>query len=121
VWQWHTPDQCYPAKGYEQVGAIAKAAVPLEGGGEAEFFYCDFTRPRGTQPDHVRIFWCFSGDGRWLASDLPKLEFGRYANLYKFYVLRQLSRPGEPVENDPCLDFAKVALPRLSEAFFPSP
>jgi hypothetical protein len=119
VWQWHTPDQCYPAKGYELVAPIAKATQALEGGGTAEFFYADFTRPRGAEPDHIRIFWSFSGDGHWLASDLPKVTFGQYASLYKFYVLRKLPRLGEPIENDPCLDFAKLALPRLTETFFP--
>lgn len=117
VWQWHTPDQCYPAQGFELVAPVAKTNVAADGV-EAEFFYADFTRPLGTTPEHVRVFWAFSGDGRWLASDLPKLTFGQYSNLYKVYVIRSLLRPGEPLDHDPCLDFLKVALPRLNSTFF---
>jgi hypothetical protein len=118
VWQWHTPDQCYPAQGFEMMTPITKTAVAADGV-QAEFFYADFTRPLGATPEHVRVFWAFSGDGRWLASDLPKLTFGQYANLYKVYVTRKLRKPGEPLDDDPCLDFLHVALPRLNQTFFP--
>jgi hypothetical protein len=117
VWQWHTPDQCYPARGYELAAPVAKTAVAVDGI-EAEFFYADFTRSRGTTPEHLRLFWAFSGDGRWLASDLPKFTFGQYTNLYKVYVQRKLLHPGEPLDDDPCLDFLKVALPRFNDTFF---
>ncbi len=118
VWQWHTPDQCYAAQGFELAAPIAKTPAPADGV-EAEFFVADFTRSLGASPEYVRVFWAFSGDGRWQASDLPKLTFGQYRNLYKVYVTRKLLRPGEPLENDPCLEFLKVALPRLNGAFFP--
>jgi hypothetical protein len=117
VWRWHTPDQCYPAAGYDIVAPKSKVSIALDGI-DAEFFHADFTLPRGSAPDHVRVFWAFSGDGRWIASD-DRLSFGHYTNLYKVYVLRRLLRPDEPLENDPCLDFLKVALPRLNSAFFP--
>lgn len=120
VWQWHTPDQCYPAQGYDLVAPVGKTPVPVAGI-EAEFFHADFTLPRGSNPVHVRVFWAFSGDGRWLAPDLNQLTFGRFANLYKVYVTRSLARPGEPLENDVCLEFLKAALPRLNETFFPPP
>jgi hypothetical protein len=118
VWQWHTPDQCYPAQGFESASPVSKTYVPVDGV-EAQFFYADFTRVRGSAPDHRRIFWAFSGDGRWLASDLPKLSFGQYTNLFKVYVTRSLQRPGEPLEDDACLEFLKVALPKLNATFFP--
>jgi hypothetical protein len=118
VWQWHTPDQCYPAQGFELAAPVAKTPVAVEGI-EAEFFYADFSRAGGSAPEHRRVFWGFSGDGRWQASDLPKLTFGQYANLYKVYVSRKLLRPGEPLDNDPCLEFLKVALPKLNGTFFP--
>jgi len=118
VWQWHTPDQCYPAQGFELAAPVTKTTVAVDGI-EAEFFCADFTKARGSAPDHRRIFWAFSGDGRWLASDLPKLSFGQYTKLYKVYVSRSLPRPGEPLDNDACLDFLKVALPKLNATFFP--
>jgi hypothetical protein len=119
VWQWHTPEQCYPAQGFELAAPIARTVAAADGV-QAEFFWADFTRPLGATPEHVRVFWAFSGDGRWLASDLPKLTFGQYASLYKVYVTRKLRRPGESLDNDPCLDFLRVALPRLNDTFFPS-
>jgi hypothetical protein len=120
VWQWHTPDQCYPAQGYDLVGQVARTTVAVDGV-EAEFFYADFTHAQGSTPVHVRVFWAFSGDGRWLAPDQSKLAFGRFANLYKVYVTRSLTQPGEALDNDACIDFLRVALPRLNDTFFPRP
>jgi hypothetical protein len=118
VWQWHTPDQCYPAQGFELAAPVTKTAVAAPGV-EAEFFCADFTKARGSAPIHRRIFWAFSGDGRWLASDLPKLSYGQYTKLFKVYVVRGLLRSGEPMDNDACLEFLKIALPKLNDTFFP--
>jgi hypothetical protein len=118
--QWHTPLQCYPAKGYDQACPVTKSVVDVDGS-EAEFRHTDFTLPRASAPDHVRVFWAFSGDGRWLAPDdnLSQLTFGRYRSLYKVYVLRQLHQPGETLDDDVCLRFLKVAIPKLNSTFFP--
>jgi hypothetical protein len=120
--QWHTPLQCYPANGYDQVAPVEKTVIPVDGI-EAEFFHTDFTQPRATAPDHVRIFWAFSGDGAWRApdADLSQLTFGRYRRLYKVYVLRQLDHPGEKPDNDVCIEFLKTALPQLNRTFFSQP
>jgi hypothetical protein len=120
--QWHTPLQCYPAKGYDQACPVTKSVVDADGI-EADFFHTDFTIPRASAPEHVRVFWSFSGDGRWLAPDeeLSQLTFGRYRSLYKVYVLRQLQHPGETLDDDVCLKFLKAALPRLNSTFFPHP
>jgi hypothetical protein len=119
VRQWHTPMQCYPAQGYDCAGPVAKSVIHLDGV-EAEFFHADFTLPRASAPDHVRVFWAFSGDGHWLApdSEFSQFTFGRYRTLYKVYVLRQLKRPGEPLDNDSCIEFLKVALPQVNKTFF---
>lgn len=119
ILQWHTPMQCYPANGYELITSEGlKTKVPVEDV-QAEFFYADFKLARGSAPIYVRVFWAWSGDGRWLAPELPKIAFGSHTCLHKLYVVRELLRPEEPLASDPCLDFMKVALPRLNQTFFP--
>jgi hypothetical protein len=118
VWQWHIPPQCYPANGYKLEGSEGKTNLTVDGI-TAEFHYANYSLARGDMPVRVRIFWAFSGDGRWLAPDQPRLSFGRYRSLYKIYALRRLLRPDESIENDPCLDFLRVTIPRLNQSLFP--
>lgn len=119
LWLWHTPLDCYPANGYEQAAVRSTITIPVEQGVDAEFFHTDFTLPRGSAPLHVRVFWAWSGNGRWQAPDHPKLSFGKFPALYKVYVLRTLLRRDEPLEGDPCVDFLKVVVPQLNQTFFP--
>ena len=115
----------YPAKHVRIHAEILRAAAQVEAvpvdGIEAEFFHTDFTLPQAAAPDYVRIFWAFSGDGAWRAPDaeLSQLTLGRYRKLYKIYVLRQLDRPGETLENDACIEFLRSALPQMNRTYFP--
>ena len=118
----HTPEVCYEGAGYSQVGPPQKHTVTPEGGEPATFQVGLFRHTEAGVPVHLRIFWAFAtADGRWVAPDEPRLAFSRFRHryLYKIYVIRQLARPDEPLDTDPCNDFLKQMLPELPKALFP--
>lgn len=109
----HPPDICYRGAGYEVVGNPERRRVTLDGGSEgAEFLTAPFTKP-GPAPETLRIFWSWSNTGPWLAPENPRIAFSRSPALYKLYVVRRVSRPNESPDEDPCLDFLRVLIPRL--------
>src|SRR2546429_261782 len=68
--------------------------------------------PRGPPPRGVVGGWS-AGRG-WLARKMPRWTFRREPVLYKLYVAREMSRPDEPVESDPCFAFLRAWLPRVN-------
>jgi hypothetical protein len=112
----HTPDICYGGAGYDMVGQpvrITAATAP-----QVEFWTARFRKEGAVVPSYLRIFWAWSADGTWQAPDRPRLTFASFPVLYKLYVLRELDRPEEPLEDDPCLRFLRDALPEVGPALF---
>jgi hypothetical protein len=66
----------------------------------------------------LRVFWSWSGDGNWQVPDNPNKTFAHYPYLYKIYIIRRLLKEDEPVDGDPCMEFAKVLLPELKKSMF---
>ncbi len=114
----HTPLTCYPSAGYAVSAPPSPYAVEAEGG-PAEFRVAGFSKAAGAVPTHVRVFWSWSGDGRWRAPDEPRLPFARYPVLFKLYVIRQLVAEDEPLQGEPCAEFLRHLVPGLNQALFP--
>jgi hypothetical protein len=46
------------------------------------------------------VFYGWSANGAWEASDHPRLAFASNPVLFKLYVIRELAVPYEPLEGD---------------------
>jgi hypothetical protein len=116
----HPPTTCYPGIGYNLSSAPARYPVPLESSPPAEFLVGRFSRTDEPLPAHLRIFWSWSGSGVW---EVPasRLPLARYATVYKLYVIRQMLKPDERLEDDPALEFIKVLVPELERSLFGKP
>jgi hypothetical protein len=112
----HTPDICYGGAGYDMVGKAVR--VSAEASPPAEFWTARFRKDGAVVPTYLRILWAWNADGAWQAPDSPRLTFAPFPVLYKLYVLRELGRADEPLEEDPCLRFLGQALPELRQALF---
>jgi hypothetical protein len=122
VSRWHTPEQCYPARGYTQATPTTDFEFAVAGhDGPARFHVSDFQPPEGTPLPRVRVFWGWSAKGQWQSPEFTRLAFGRYPVLYKVYVTRQMLAAGEPVETDPAVEFLRAAIPPLNDALFADP
>jgi hypothetical protein len=113
----HTPDVCYAASGYE-VESPTRREVPAGDGLTAEFFTARLTRTRATEQTFLRIYWSWHAAGAWQVADNPRLAFSSQQRLYKLYVLREMARPNESLEGDPCAAFLSVLLPELKRGLF---
>jgi hypothetical protein len=108
----HTPDACYAASGFEVkgLGRQSVAGARLEA--------VQVLKRRVAEQIQQHIFWSWSAGGPWDVPDNPRWTFARAPLLYKLYLIRDLSRPGEGVDNDPCLDLMKSLCPELQRVLF---
>jgi hypothetical protein len=118
----HTPDVCYGGAGYDPVAEPAHRSVATDAPAKpAEFWTANFYKRAAALPEPLRIYWSWSATGDWAAPDSPRLKFARAPALYKMYVIRQLTRPDEPLDNDPAADFLRLFLPELQKCLFENP
>jgi len=116
----HTPEFCYQGLGYQVVDAAANVEVATEAGKlKGEFWTARFTKQLGGAGD-LRLFWGWNAGAGWRAPASPRWEFRGKPFLYKLYVVHETS-PGQRLENEPALDFLKLALPELEKILFQNP
>jgi hypothetical protein len=115
----HTPDVCYGASGYDVKGLGKQPVRPAAGGAGAEMEAVEVVKKRHSEQIAQRVYWSWSAAGTWVVPDSPRLAFARYPLLYKLYLIRDLSRPGEPLEDDPCVDLMRQLQPELKKSLFP--
>jgi hypothetical protein len=114
----HTPGVCYGGAGYEMLGAPTRYEVAPSGGGPpAEFWVARFRKEGLGERHQLRIFWAWRPwGGAWQAADNPRLAFGRVPALCKLYVVREMTSPDEPLEDDPALGLIRLLLACLGKA-----
>jgi hypothetical protein len=113
----HTPDACYEAAGY-RVQTPTKFTAKLDGAASAQFMTAQFTKTTNSDQEHLRIFWAWSANGSWQAPDDPRVAFARNPGLYKLYLIREGTRPGERADDDPCGELMRLLLPELKRSLF---
>jgi hypothetical protein len=116
----HTPEWCYRGVGYEPERP-QRLRVTDADGTAAEFWAGKFRKPDAVAAPGLRIFWGWNASGAWQAPDYPRLAFARYPALYKLYIVRELTSPGETLDEDPTVGFLQEFLPVADRALFASP
>jgi hypothetical protein len=115
----HTPEVCLGGEGFSLESSkqrhIASLAPPDQ---PAEFWVGQFYRSDGALRSDQRQFWTYSADGSWTAEDNPRFRFARFPALYKIYIMRQMARKDEKLEEDPTVEFIKVFMPEMQKRLF---
>jgi hypothetical protein len=114
----HQPDSCYPGAGFSFAAPVTKRAVRA-GTRSDEFRVATFSKTERASPLYVRVYWAFSGSGDWRAPDSPRLAYAGQRRLYKMYVIRQLAKASEPLDDDPAVPFIQAIAPELEKSLFP--
>jgi Protein of unknown function (DUF3485) len=115
----HTPEVCFPGAGYALAAPAERQDIALEGQPLTAQLWRGQFQKGGAVPDAVRIYWGWTANGDWSAPDHPRVTFASARALYKLYVTRSLSRPDEPLAEDPSGDFLRAFLPELRQCLFP--
>jgi hypothetical protein len=116
----HPPTVCYQAAGYTQMEGEVLYSVEGPGGPLGSLKTMCASR-EGVTPDPLRVFWGWSDGGPFEAPEGARTRFARSPYLYKIYVVRRLSRPDEPLADDPAAAFLRELLPVLRSCLAPPP
>jgi hypothetical protein len=116
----HTPDVCYAGSGYEVLSQVTYTPTLGPAVGAAQFKTAQFRHKRAVEQSYQRIFWGWSATGDWMAPEDPRFTFARYRALFKLYLIREMTVPDEPLDDDPCVDLMRQLLPELRRALFVS-
>ena len=119
---WHTPENCYPANGFEMVGEPELQTIETNGG-EAEFYTTAFIKTDPTGSMHQRIYWAWCGSEGWKAPRDARSAFAGDRAMYKLYVVALTDRSdkgGATTKSNAATDFIRVLMPELTRAFEPA-
>jgi hypothetical protein len=117
----HSPDWCYAAQGYEQVGNVVQYQIPIDNGQSAEFATAFFRHPEsreGVGARGVRILWSYSDDGSWHGPTVAKLRYTVRPALCKIYFIAQVTEDRSGVQDTAIPEFAKIVFPVINDVLF---
>jgi hypothetical protein len=112
----HTPEVCYAGVGFEEIGS-AKAYTPPTNS-HCQFQVRDFQKSNVANPILLRVFLSWGHKGEWSVPANPRLAFAGNPYLYKLYVVREMTKANEPVEQDLATELIKDLIPQLQEKLF---
>jgi hypothetical protein len=113
----HTPDVCFRGSGFDEIGKSFRHDIPGSTG--SRLWVRQFQKAQPS-PVTLRVFYGWSANGTWEASDSPRLAFARSPVLYKLYVIRDLAVPDEPLAEDPAGELLRALATPLRAILFPS-
>jgi hypothetical protein len=87
-------------------------------GQPCRFLVRDFQKGNAASPTRLRVFHAWGLEGRWSSPSTPRLTFAGKPFLYKLYVVRQMTRADEPVDQDPATAFLTELIPQFHKALF---
>jgi hypothetical protein len=116
----HLPTECYPSSGFEVVEPPKRFFSEATGKVTDEFWVATFKKTAEVVPTIVRVYWSWTGTGRWQTPPQPRIAFAHDRVLYKLYVVRPLLHEDDEVEASPVHDFIRVFGDAMRKSFFPS-
>jgi hypothetical protein len=116
----HLPTECYVSSGFELVEQPKRYFSESPGKVADEFWVATFKKSAEVVPTIVRVYWSWTGTGRWSTPPQPRLTFAHEHVLYKLYVVRPLLHENDELEDSPVHNFIKVFTDSMRESFFPS-
>jgi hypothetical protein len=114
----HLPTECYVSNGYELVDGPKQFLSENPGKAADEFWVATFKKTTDVAPWIVRVYWSWTGDGRWRTPDRPRMTFASHHMLYKLYVVRPLPNENDEAESSPVHAFIKDLTGAMRESFF---
>ena len=118
----HTPDICYGGMGFGLVAPANRETFAYEGGpAPAEFNVGHFRKVQAGLATHLRIFWTWSNGDTWRAPSNPRWTFASSRALYKLYIVHEMPKEDEALQDDPSVEFLRLFLPELQQTLFAAP
>jgi len=112
----HTPEICYAGAGFVEVGPAKAYTSPTEQ--PSRFQVRDFRKGNVATPTLLRVFLSWGQKGEWSVPANPRFAFAGKPYLYKLYVVREMAKPNEPVDQDPATELINNLILQLNEQLF---
>jgi hypothetical protein len=112
----HTPEMCYAGAGYDEIGSAKAYTAPTDS--SCRFQVHDFRKNNVATPTLLRIFLSWGQRGEWSVPVNPRLAFAGKPYLYKLYVVREMAKADESLEEDPASELIRNLIPQLNEKLF---
>ena len=109
----HTPEICYSAKNFKQLGGKRVVEVEFDNRPDQSFWAVDF-EVNDVAAKELRVHYAWSDGSDWRAPDKPRLAFAGKRTLFKLQVAEYLS-PLQVNADDTTVRFLRDFLPLLDE------
>ncbi len=119
----HTPNICYPNSGFRPKGSQLRHTVYYGNGKEGRFYTSKFEKEDSFVRQVQRVFWAWNHPkkNKWDAPENPRFHYGMSnRSLYKVYFTSAVMSDENTIDDNPGADFAKLMLPAIDAALFPS-
>lgn len=113
----HTPEICYSSRDY----SIEQPRQALEftgSDGRSDQLWQLTLRSQDLHRHRLRVYYGWTTDGTWQASDGPRYSFAGDPFLVKLQIAGQVSQADDSATPDPCLRFLKEFTPQLRRHLF---
>ena len=117
----HSPEVCYGGTGFVPKGTRERHKVSADGMVAPAEFWSEKYEKKGAVPEYLHIYYGWNPTTGWQAVDNPRLKFAPARALYKIYVVRHLTRPDEPAEENPVPAFLRLLIPQLDRCLTETP
>lgn len=113
----HTPDICFPSRGYTLSTPVPFSCRygPAQRPGE---FLTALGEKKGPRPGVERVFWAWNDSNGWAAPEHPRWTFGGADALCKLYVVRETGGGTVAPQDEPCIEFFNDFLPEVDRIVF---
>ncbi|GAC1465104.1 MAG: hypothetical protein NVSMB9_04380 [Isosphaeraceae bacterium] len=108
----HSPEVCYPAAGYTQVGGSDERLISTLNG-KAPFRSLVYARGEETQAESQEVYYCWWYNGRWTPDVGKQKHFERIPSMYKVHLARRVSERELRDVGNPCEALLQELLPEM--------
>lgn len=100
----HTPEICFSSRAFSIEEPRKPVTLSAPSGHEHSFWKVTF-RSTDTSADIMRVYYAWSTDGKWEASESPRFEFGGRPALYKLQISASIPAAAANALQEPCKSF----------------
>lgn len=105
----HTPEICFSSRAYDQETERREVEI-VSDDGHAHSFWCLEFITKNVLANRLRVYYAWSPDGTWIASESPRYEYAALPGLYKVQLATEISPGTESTGDDPGKDFLKALI-----------
>jgi hypothetical protein len=115
----HTPEICFSSQNYTRLDTHQPVVIPTAEEHDDELWALSF-KTKNLKEDLLRVYYGWTTNGRWSATDNPRYAFVGLPYLYKIQLASEMPAKSNLKTTDTCREFLKDFLPVLRKHLIPT-